>query len=102
MVPKTVEIKDMLFITWDDGHETVLPFRYLRGNCPCASCINEITGKRMVKEEDISPNVRMEDTDKVGNYALAFLWSDGHFSGIYPFDYLRKLCRCEKCSSGKP
>ena len=26
----------------------------------------------------------------VGRYALQFVWSDGHSTGIYPFEYLRK------------
>jgi hypothetical protein len=33
----------------------------------------------------------------VGNYALAFAWSDGHSTGIYTFEYLRKLCPCPQC-----
>jgi DUF971 family protein len=33
----------------------------------------------------------------VGNYALQFVWSDGHETGIYTFEYLRKLCPCSQC-----
>jgi DUF971 family protein len=28
----------------------------------------------------------------VGNYALHIDWSDGHHTGIYPWDMLRALC----------
>ena len=35
--------------------------------------------------------------DIVGNYALTFTFSDGHGTGIYTFEMLRKLCRCHDC-----
>ena len=31
----------------------------------------------------------------VGNYAVQFLWSDGHYTGIYPFDMIRRVFPCE-------
>ena len=34
----------------------------------------------------------------VGKYAVQFLWSDTHFTGIYPFAMLRDLCTCEEHS----
>jgi DUF971 family protein len=33
----------------------------------------------------------------VGRYALQIFWNDGHSSGIYAFDYLRRLCPCAEC-----
>jgi DUF971 family protein len=38
---------------------------------------------------------------QMGRYAVQFLWSDTHDSGIYPFDLLRKLCRCSECLAGE-
>jgi DUF971 family protein len=35
---------------------------------------------------------------RVGNYALTFTWSDGHATGIYPYDRLRGLCPCLECA----
>ena len=34
----------------------------------------------------------------VGNYALQIDFNDGHSTGIYSFDYLRTICRCEACA----
>jgi DUF971 family protein len=34
----------------------------------------------------------------VGKYALKFKWSDGHESGIYSWEYLRRMCQCELCN----
>lgn len=38
-----------------------------------------------------------KDLFKIGNYAIGLRWGDGHDTGIYPFDYLRKICPCQTC-----
>jgi DUF971 family protein len=35
----------------------------------------------------------------VGRYAISFSWSDGHETGIYPYDYLRQMCECDECAA---
>ena len=35
----------------------------------------------------------IEDAELVGNYAIRFVFSDGHKAGIYTWGYLRKLER---------
>jgi ATP-binding protein involved in chromosome partitioning len=91
--PQEVDTQDdkVTVITWDDGKVTRYPNRYLRSLCPCASCVNEVTGERMVQLESIDPEVRITGVDPVGRYALHFQWSDGHGTGLYSFDTLRKL-----------
>ena len=44
--------------------------------------------------EDIMPHA----IRYVGRYALRFDWSDGHETGIYPWDLLRRLCPCGECA----
>jgi DUF971 family protein len=34
----------------------------------------------------------------VGRYAVAFSWSDGHSTGIYPYGYLLGICECDACA----
>ena len=88
---------DYITILWDDGHEGIYPSRYLRGYCCCAACVEEMTGRRIVGENDVDEYVMALDWIQIGRYALQFLWSDAHDSGIYPFEVLRNLCRCEEC-----
>ena len=38
--------------------------------------------------------VRVEKTAGTG---VEIDWNDGHNTGIYSFDYLRKVCPCEAC-----
>ena len=85
-------------IRWDDGHEGFYPHRYLRGQCPCAACVEEMSGRRLLSPEDVPPDVEVLDWMAVGRYALRFLFSDAHDTGIYPFDLLRELCRCPQCA----
>jgi DUF971 family protein len=35
----------------------------------------------------------------VGNYGVSFVWTDGHATGIYRFDFLRSICPCDVCSA---
>lgn len=46
--------------------------------------------------------LRVEHVSPVGNYALSFVWNDGHKSGIYSWDYLRRHCQCEECKASSP
>ena len=81
-----------LRITWADGRECIYEAPALRRACPCAQCVNEWTGERMLKPESISDALTVADVEIVGRYALNFRWSDGHQTGIYSFRYLRELC----------
>jgi DUF971 family protein len=81
-------------IRWEDGHESIYSFRYLRQNCACAACRNEITGERTIDPETIPPDLKGTKVEIVGNYALHFEFSDHHSTGIYPFQVLRRICPC--------
>jgi DUF971 family protein len=50
-----------------------------------------MSGERTLAAESIDPNVYPTAIHYVGQYALQFVWSDGHSSGIYTFEYLREL-----------
>ena len=83
-----------LRIVWQDGHESVYPVRTLRLACRCARCIEELTGRPLLKEEDVPEDVRPIKISPVGRYAVQISWTDGHDSGIYTFESLRALCPC--------
>jgi DUF971 family protein len=85
-----------LRITWADAKVCRFDAPALRRACPCAQCVNEWTGQRMLKPEAVSETVQIQDISIVGRYALNFRWSDGHETGIYSFGYLRELCERDK------
>ena len=45
----------------------------------------------------VSEEVRADDYMPIGNYALQFLFTDAHYTGIYTFELLRELCTCRQC-----
>jgi DUF971 family protein len=86
-----------LGVVWDDGHESFYDGHVLRCACACASCVDEMTGRKVLEEERVPRDVRAVEIHPVGNYGLSILWSDGHDTGIYTFETLRKLCPCDLC-----
>ena len=80
-----------LRVRWADGSESVLAPFDLRASCPCAQCVDEITHRRILDPDTIPVGVHPTAIHYVGRYALQFVWSDGHDTGFYPFDYLRRL-----------
>ncbi len=79
-------------ITWADDKVCRYTAPELRRACPCAQCVNEWSGERMVKPDTISDELQISQISVVGRYALSFRWSDGHETGIYSFRFLRGLC----------
>lgn len=78
-------------VTWADGRVCAYPYRYLRLQCACASCIEEMTGRKLLNVASVPDDIIAVDYIRVGKYALQFLWSDGHETGIYPFTMLHNL-----------
>jgi DUF971 family protein len=81
-------------IVWDDGLETYFTPDRLRAASPSA----ETQGERDIfghKYGGDGPKhfagVQVLGWEQVGNYAVRFDFSDGHRTGLYSYDYLRKL-----------
>ena len=94
-------------IDWKDGHQSAWNFAWMRNACPCATCHEErlATGRAVgaAKEKPktllvmYEAPVRPAETTPVGRYAIRFKWTDGHESGIYSWEYLRRVCQCAEC-----
>lgn len=78
-------------IKWSDDTESRYTAAQLRRACPCAACVNEWTGEKMLKPESVPDDLTIEHTSLVGRYALNFHFSDGHETGLFSFRYLRGL-----------
>lgn len=87
-----------LRIAWADGHVSEYEPRYLRLRCRCAGCIEEMTGRPLLDPRSVAAGVYPRAIHYVGRYALRFDWSDGHGTGIYPFELLRSACPCDGCN----
>jgi len=76
-------------ILWPGGPQVTIPAVRLRGLCPCAECVEEGTGKKLLDPATLPPDVRAEQVLPVGSYAVQIHWSDGHSTGIYTWTTLR-------------
>ena len=100
--PKEVDIEGAsITILWDDGHRSVYPHRLLRLRCQCASCVEEMTGRPRLDPDTVPEEVRAIDQMPIGNYAIQFLWSDAHYTGIYTYRFLRSVCACIPCNEAR-
>lgn len=111
VTPEKVRVKITegtgLEIDWQDGHKSAWSFAWLRDACPCATCIDErkAQGRKAGQPKPKSatllpmytPPPKPAGAHGVGRYALQFNWADGHASGIYSWDYLRRHCQCAEC-----
>ena len=84
-----------LAIKWEDGGEDFIPLEKLRCACPCAGCKGEmdIMGNLYKNpEQPFKPNAfELVRLARVGGYAIQPVWADGHNTGIYSFEYLRRV-----------
>lgn len=85
------ESDSLLAIKWSDESESKYTAAELRRVCPCASCRDEWTGEKILDEQQISDDLTFTAMSIVGRYALNFVFSDNHDTGIFSFEYLNKL-----------
>jgi DUF971 family protein len=88
-------IGEELAVKWDDGSESFVPLEKLRRHCPCAGCQGEADIMGNVykgPERPLSPkSFQLVRLVKVGTYAVQPVWGDGHSTGLFAFEYLRKV-----------
>ena len=89
------QIGEELAVKWDDGSESFIPLERLRRCCPCAGCKGEVDIMGNVyknPEKVLTPKAfELVRIVGVGGYAVQPVWADGHSTGIYSFDYLKRV-----------
>lgn len=78
-------------VEWSNGKTITYTLGSLQRQCPCAGCVDETTGERLIPEETIPDDVRAIRISSVGHYALKIQFATGCSNGIYNFDLLRDL-----------
>ncbi len=94
MHPSKIKLieKEKLLIIWDDGNESILGLRELRKKCPCATCLAERDKQSKMYIPLFAENqVSVKSINQVGNYAIQITWNDGHNTGIYEYNFLKRF-----------
>lgn len=96
MKPTDIQtIGDELAIKWDDGSESFVTLEKLRRHCPCAGCKGETDIMGQVYKNPDKPlpptAFQLRRIGNVGGYALQPVWGDGHSTGLFSFDYLKRV-----------
>jgi DUF971 family protein len=90
-------VGDALEIEWSDGVTQRITWRRLRDACPCATC--RLERSQPPKSQPLLAVLSPAEARPLaptamrpaGNYAYAIAFSDGHSSGIYSLELLRRL-----------
>ena len=97
--PTNLDLKkdEALTIIWDDGLTSIYPIAYLRRLSPSAD-MRELRKSMAKNPLTILPDsmgspgtLTATGAELVGNYAIKISFSDGHDTGMYTWDYLRKI-----------
>lgn len=98
MLPLRPENLDLIgnevAIRWNDGSEDFFSMEVLRTASPSAENKGEpdLFGHMHGGSEQTEfPGVRVIHWQPVGGYAIRFDFSDGHRTGLYSFEYLKRL-----------
>ena len=93
--PKNVQlIGSELALQWSDGGESFIEVERLRRACPCATCGGEPDVLGNISRPEVSYtslSFELVGWQIIGGYALQPRWADGHSTGLYSFQYLRRL-----------
>lgn len=87
---------EALTVRWSDGRISVYPVAYLRRLSPSAEAIQtrEALAQNPLAVLPASGGdgpLRAERLEPVGRYAVRLVFSDGHSTGLYTWDYLREI-----------
>jgi DUF971 family protein len=88
-----VERERAVTLTFDDGMVCEFGLVELRLSCPCASCRSfRDRGEPAWPRPGAPTALAVIDAELVGAWGISFTWSDGHATGIYPWEALRRWC----------
>jgi DUF971 family protein len=93
MIPTNLIVHEnskVLELQYEHGKSYRLPFEFLRVYSPSAEVRGHGPGQEVLQTG--KRDVGIVNIEPVGHYAIKPIFSDGHDSGLYSWDYLYGLC----------
>lgn len=93
MTPTDIKLhrkSGILELSWEDGGIYSLTAEFLRVHSPSAEVRGHGPGQEVLQIG--KRDVRIDNIEPVGNYAVRLHFDDDHNTGIYSWEYLRELC----------
>ncbi|MAS51089.1 MAG: hypothetical protein CL712_04125 [Chloroflexi bacterium] len=98
-IPTIIQLEDDGLLLEINNNKYIYPYKYLRLQCPCANCIEEMTGRKLLNVNSIPDDIFIVDYITIGNYAYQFLWSNADLcstTGIFTYELLEILAKNDK------
>ena len=86
---KIHQSSNLLEIKFNNLTECMLSSEFLRVHSPSAEVRGHGPGQETLQVQ--KENVTIENIEPIGQYAIKLIFSDGHNTGIYTWDYLYEL-----------
>ncbi|MDH5559450.1 MAG: DUF971 domain-containing protein [Deltaproteobacteria bacterium] len=99
--PQKIFFDGKMHIIWQDDYHSAYDYWELRTSCPCAECVDELTGEKILDDSKVDKNIHPVKSQYIGNYALRIYWSDQHSVGMFSLKDLRERFPHEEISSEK-
>ena len=98
-IPTLIQLEDNGLLLEFENNKYLFPYKYLRLQCPCANCVEEMTGRKLLNVNSIPEDIFIVDYLVICNYAYQFLWSNADpcsTTGIYTYELLELLGKNDK------
>ena len=88
-------VNELLLVSFSDNSEAIVNLQTLRERCPCASCAGETDALGNLykgpEQKLMESSYQISGIQSVGYYGIRPFWKDGHNTGIYTGEMLKKL-----------
>jgi DUF971 family protein len=88
-----------LAVRWSDGSENFITYENLRRFCPCAGCMGEQDIFGTTYQAPVRPyteqSFQLLRLVPVGGYAIQPHWADGHNTGLFTWEWLRRIAAAQ-------
>ncbi|NKB54493.1 MAG: DUF971 domain-containing protein [Gammaproteobacteria bacterium] len=85
-----------LIVHWDDQHQSVFHYLWLRDNCRCVDCGEPALGRKQFRITDVPLDLRLESVVVKDARRIEVVWENDRHKSTYTAQWLRQYCYSER------